>query len=126
MASAAQPADQGGEQHHAGADDIVAAVRAAGLQGLRTDSIPDFFVKQRHPELDREGQRQHDDGQHPELRQGGVPDLIHRGQEQFEAGGHDQGRHPQGGEVFHPAVAEGVLGIRLLSRQLEAHQRHER
>ena len=53
-------------------------------------------------------------------------DFINGGAHQFKAHHQDQEGDPQRGDIFNPAVAEGVLIIRRAVGSLEAEKRHGR
>ena len=54
-----------------------------------------------------------------------MQDLVKGRGDQLEAHEDDQQGNEQAGEIFDPAVSEGMPGIRLLARHFEADQRDQ-
>ena len=55
-----------------------------------------------------------------------VDNLAHAALEQLNAHQNNQHGHNQPGDVLHPTVAEGVVPVRLLRRQMEAEEGYHR
>ena len=89
------------------------------------DLLADRAVIEIHIELDEDGGEQDAAGEERELHRLGVQDLLHRALGKLDA--HEENDHgdDQARDVLQPPVAEGMLGVGLLSRKLEAEQRHD-
>ena len=111
-----------GNEHRAGAQHIVAAVGSSGNEGLGADDAPDGAVEAAHPQLDEDGRRQHCHREPAEQHRGGVQHLDHRFLQQRKADAENGHADCQTRQIFIPGMAEGVLCVRGLGGQLEAHQ----
>ena len=109
-------------EHRAGAQHIVAAVRSSGNEGLGADDTPDGAVEAAHPQLDEDGCDQHGHREPAEHHRGGVQHLDHRFLQQRKADAENGHADYQPRQIFIPGMAEGMLCVRGLAGQLEAHQ----
>ena len=117
---------QGCHQHGGGRDGVRKAVHCGGAHSRGVDLLPHRPVIIEHIQLHTDGYGQ--DGQH--RHRGGhllrMQDLLQGRFPQLHAHKQDQPRHHQTGYVLHAPVSEGMLRVRLASRQAESQQRHQR
>ncbi len=113
---------QQGKQHRRGGDDIVAAVGRGSQQRARIDQPAHPGIKARQPELDQDGKDQDAQAQGAEHGSRGTGYLFKAGSEKLDADNHNEHSHGQAGQILIARVAEGMLPVRGLARQLEADQ----
>ena len=113
------------QQHHRSRGHIAQAVGGGGHHGGGVDLFAQLAVKEIHPALDQNGDRQDDKRQQGKIHRLGGKDLLEGGLAQLEAHEQDDDRDRKPGEVFHTAVAEGVIPVGLLPRQPEADEGHD-
>ena len=119
---AGHPAEDGGHQHGSGAQHVVAAVGGGGDEGLGGNDASDGAVEAAHPQLDQNGHHQHRHGQPAELHRRGVQHLGDRLLQQGKADAQNRHTDHQPRQILKAGMAVGMLGIRCLGSQLEAHQ----
>ena len=117
--------DQGGDEHRGGGHGVAEGVGGGGLHGGGVDLLADGAVVEAHIQLHRDGHAQNGDDQGTGIHRLGVQDFFDGGLAQLEAHEEDEHGNRQAGEVLDAAVAEGVVGVRLLARQLEAQERDD-
>ena len=120
-----EAAHQGGHQHRRRGRAVAEGVHGRGRHGRGIPLLAQPVVVEKHIQLHRDGGAEDHKDQRPGVHRLRTQDLLNGGFAQFQAHQQDEHRHRQARDVLHPPVAEGVLRIRLLSRQLKAHQRHE-
>ena len=118
-------ADQAAEQDRCRGDRVVAAVGSGGGECGGMDALAELGVEQRHPELDTDGNCQHDHDQNRKFDRLRVQDLAERAEGQLRADDENERRDHKTGKIFIPAVAVGVLVVGGLRRQLKAEQRYD-
>ena len=114
------------QQHGDGGDGVAEAVLGGGGHGGGADLAAHGAVIKGHVHLHQHGQHQNGGGNGGELHRLGVEDFIEGGAQQFHAHHQDEARHHQTGDILHASVAEGMVGVGLLTRQTETQQRHHR
>ena len=119
---AGQALHHGGQQNGGGGDDVIAAVGGGGHEGGRIDHDAQLGVETAEPELDDDGTQQNTHGDPLQVHRAGVQDLADGGLGQLIADDQDQSGNGQAGQVFEPGVAEGMMLVGRLLRQVEAHQ----
>ena len=118
------PADEHGQQHRRRSRGIGQAVHGRGLHGRGLDLLPDAPVVEPHVQLHAHRRRQDTQRQQRERHLLRMEDLIDGGLGQLHAHQQDQARHRKARDVLDAPVAEGVVRVRLPSRQPETQQRH--
>ena len=98
-----------GSKNRGCGDDIVAGISGGGQQGLRLDVRADFVVEPCHPELDKDGGRQHRDHDPVEVHGRGVQHLCKALLQQLNADDEDHDRNGQPGQILIPGVTVGML-----------------
>ena len=117
--------DDGGGQDGGGGQAVIAAVGGGGHQGGGIDHHAQLGVEPAEPELDGDGAHQNGNGDPLQFHGGGVQDLTDGGLGQLIADDEDQARHGKAGQILEPGVAEGVVLVGGLLRQVEAQQGHD-
>ncbi len=112
--------DNRGSQNGAGGQAVAETVRCGGAQGGGSDFFAQGFIVTIHIELyeNRKYQRYQNYG-----RKGNrfrVDDLGDGGADQFHCHDKDNDGDNQAGNIFASAVAEGMIGIGLLCRDLKS------
>ena len=86
------------------------------------DAAAQGTVEPAHPQLDEDGDHQNGAAEEGELGGLRVEDLLQGALTQFYTHQQDEQRDQKAGEILHAPVAKGVVRVRLLPRQPEAHQ----
>ena len=111
---------KGADKNHGSGGHIAQAVGGSGHHGGGIQLFAELPVKQAHPALDQNGDRQDDTGNPGKFRRHGMQDLFKGGLAQLKSHQQDDDRNGQPGKVFNAPVAKGVVAVRLLPRQAEA------
>ena len=110
--------DPGGHQGGGGDDTVHRGVCAGIDEGIGVDLFPDALDVPTQDDLHHHRDGHDDQGRRVVIRRVRMDDLFHG----FHEGGDPRVQHQQrndhGAQVFDPAVAEGVLPVRLLPGQL--------
>ena len=117
-----QPGNAHAQQHHGGGNGVGEGVSSSGLHGGGADLPAHRLVIQAHVELHPDGSQQDHRRQQPHSHRLRVQDLGQGAFAQLKAHGDDQGRQQQPCQVLHPAMAEGVVQVRLLPCDGKAQQ----
>ena len=104
-----------GQQNHGGCYGVGERVGGGGLHGGGAYLSAHGLVVAAHVELHGNGGQQDDSGQQPRLHRLRVDYLLDGALAQLNAHGHYQGRQQHARQVLRPAVAEGVVQVRLLT-----------
>lgn len=117
--------DQKADKDNGSGADITDAVRRGCGHGDGLDALAHASIVERHITFDADGheKNRHDEG--GAFRLLGVNDLDDGILEQLKCHKQDEKSHHKPGDIFKSAVPEGVVGVGVLPRELEAKERHD-
>ena len=117
-------ADNHAQRHGGGGQHVGEGVLGGGQQGRGVDLLPHMGVEEVQPDLHQNAEDQQEQRYPAEGRAHGMQDAVHAGEQQLHTHEQDQHAHPQRAQVFHAAVAEGMLPVHGLLRQADGNQRN--
>ena len=113
------------KQHRCRRRTVGKAVRRRGLHGGGVELLTHAVIVAVHVALGADGDKQDRHRQRAALHRLGVKDRAHRVAQQLKAHEKDDERDDEARNVLDTAVAEGMLGVRLLPGEAKAQQRHD-
>ena len=120
-----EAAHQSCDEHSGGGDAVAEGVGGGSQHGGGVQLFPQGAVVKGHIQLHTDGYAQDGNHQPAGVYRSGVQNFIQRGLCQLEAHQDDEHGHRQARQVLDTAVTEGMVRVRLLSRQLKAQQGDE-